>query len=299
MKKGVFLLLLVTSSLFLLIGCQSQENAEEATSNSVDPSMESETDIEMDDEQKESTTDTDKPETTEQPSKETVIEEEPPIMYRLNEENWALEPIAEDVDENVLLLTIDDVPDKNALKMAQLLKDLEIPAIFFANGHFLETEEDYATLRQIHDLGFHIGNHTMTHPVLSDVSEERQREEIIQLNTLIEEIIGEKPKFFRAPHGMNTDYVRQLVKEEGMLLMNWTYGYDYFEPYMDAEKLKQAMITGEGPEVDVPYSLLRPGANLLMHDREWTLEALEDIVKGLQEKGYSFVDPNTIELPTS
>src|SRR5699024_1925299 len=112
-------------------------------------------------------------------------------------------------------------------------------------------------------------------------------------------IIGEKPKFFRAPHGMNTDYVRQLVKEEGMLLMNWTYGYDYFEPYMDAEKLKQAMITGEGPEVDVSYSLLRPGANLLMHDREWTLEALEDIIKGLQEKGYSFADPNTIELPTS
>src|SRR5690625_1520583 len=104
MKKGVLLLLLVTSSLFLLIACQSQENAEETTSNSVDPPMESETDIEMK-EQREDTIDKDEAETTEQPSEETVIEEEPPIMYRLNEENWALEPIAENIDKNVLLLT--------------------------------------------------------------------------------------------------------------------------------------------------------------------------------------------------
>src|SRR5699024_5708332 len=120
---------------------------------------------------------------------------------------------------------------------------------------------------------------------------------IIELNEHIEEIIGEKPKFFRAPHGMNTDYSKQLVEDEGMVLMNWTYGYDYFEPYMDKEKLTEAMVSGEGPEVDIPYSLLKPGANLLMHDRDWTAAALEDIVKGLREKGYEMVDPMTLQLP--
>lgn len=80
-----------------------------------------------------------------------------------------------------------------------------------------------------------------------------------------------------------------------MILMNWTYGYDYFEPYMDADKLAEAMISGEGPEVDVDYSLLKPGANLLMHDREWTNEALERIVNGLRDSGYEIVDPHLIQ----
>lgn len=80
-----------------------------------------------------------------------------------------------------------------------------------------------------------------------------------------------------------------------MIVMNWSYGYDYFTPYMDKDKLIEAMVTGEGPEVDVPYSLLKPGANLLMHDREWTNEALRDIVEGLREQGYEIVDPELIE----
>jgi peptidoglycan/xylan/chitin deacetylase (PgdA/CDA1 family) len=63
---------------------------------------------------------------------------------------------------------------------------------------------------------------------------------------------------------------------------------------MEAEKLAEAMITGKGPEVDVPQSLLKPGANLLMHDREWTAAALEDIVTGLRDKGYEIADPALI-----
>jgi peptidoglycan/xylan/chitin deacetylase (PgdA/CDA1 family) len=221
-------------------------------------------------------------------------EKEP--QYIVNENNWSIQPI-NDAEEKVALLTIDDAPDKYSIEMAKTLKSLDAPAIFFVNGHFLDTEEEKQKLKEIHDMGFAIGNHTFNHQKLDDVSEEKQREEIIKLNELIAEIIGEKPKFFRAPHGVNTDFVKQLAKDEGMTLMNWTYGYDYFKPYMDAEKLKAAMISGEAPEVDVPYSLLSPGANLLMHDREWTNEALGDIVKGLRDKGYEMLDPELIQTP--
>jgi hypothetical protein len=34
-----------------------------------------------------------------------------------------------------------------------------------------------------------------------------------------------------------------------------------------------------------------------MHDRKWTSEAIEDIVKGFQKKGYEFLDPKLIETP--
>lgn len=290
MKKIIYLL--VFCCFFILIGCQDQTKETEPTSDEITESLDSDDNMDNDTQI----------EDNQQEEKETNVtpapEQEIQLLYRLNEDNWSLEPIEDGIDENVVLLTIDDIPDKHALEMAKILKKLDAPAIFFANGHFLHNEENKEMLRQIHELGFPIGNHTMTHPNLAEISEADQRAEILELNTLIEEIIGEKPKFFRAPHGVNTDFVRELVKQENMLLMNWTYGYDYFEPYKDAEKLTEAMITGKGPEVDVNYSLLKPGANLLMHDREWTLAALEDIVKGLREQGYSFVDPATIELPS-
>ncbi|SER97461.1 Peptidoglycan/xylan/chitin deacetylase, PgdA/CDA1 family [Gracilibacillus ureilyticus] len=217
-------------------------------------------------------------------------------LYELTD-SWSIVPIKEETDENVILLTIDDAPEHYSLEMANTLKELDVPAIFFVNGHFLESGAKKEELKQIHEMGFEIGNHTYNHQRLTEVDEATQKEEILSLSNLIEEITGEKPEFFRAPNGANTEYATALVEEEGMLLMNWTYGYDYFEPYMDTEKLKTAMITGEGPEVDVPYSLLKPGAILLMHDRQWTAEALADIVNGLREKGYEFADPEAIKLP--
>lgn len=211
------------------------------------------------------------------------------------DEDATVVPLEEGINENIVLLTIDDAPANNALEMAETLKELDAGAIFFVNGHFLDTPEEEEALKQLHQMGFLIGNHTYSHPLLTEISEEEQREEIVSLNDRVEEIIGERPKFFRAPNGMNTDFSEALVEDEGMVLMNWTYGYDYFEPYMDAEKLAEAMITGEGPEVDVAYSLLKPGANLLMHDRDWTNEALAEIVTGLRDSGYEIVDPTLIE----
>jgi len=258
------------------------DNEEDETSDTSDNDVESEI---PDDEATETNGELDDP---------SLNEEEKEVLYEINQSTWSVEPITDDTNEQVVLLTIDDVPDKYGLDMAHILADLDVPAIFFVNGHFIQTEEKQAMLKEIHDLGFAIGNHTYTHPVLSDISEAEQRQEIVELNDLIEDITGERPKFFRAPHGVNTDYSTQVVAEEGMVMMNWTYGYDYFEPYMDKDKLAEAMITGEGPEVDVNYSLLKPGANLLMHDREWTKDALEQIVTGLREQGYEMVDPDLI-----
>ncbi|WP_407268146.1 polysaccharide deacetylase family protein [Radiobacillus sp. PE A8.2] len=221
------------------------------------------------------------PEPVEQP------EEELEAQYEISSV-WSVKPLTEDANEKVALLTIDDAPDTYALEMAHTLKELNVPAIFFVNGHFIDTDEEKQVLKQIHEMGFEIGNHTYNHTRLSTISEEEQKEEILSLSKLIEEIIGEKPKYFRAPNGVNTDFSTQLVKDEGMLQMNWTYGYDWNSDYMSEEAIADIM-------VNTP--LLSNGANLLMHDREWTAAALDDIVIGLREKGYEFVDPKLLKLP--
>jgi len=205
--------------------------------------------------------------------------------------NWSLKPIG-DANEKVVLLTIDDVPDKHGLEMAKTLKELNAPAIFFVNGHFINTEEEKETLKKIHEMGFTIGNHTMNHKALKSngnpIAKDIQKEQILGLSDLIEEVIGERPKFFRAPHGLNTEYSMELAKQEKMEVMNWSYGYDWNQKYMSEDAIADIM-------VNTPY--LGNGSNLLMHDREWTAKALDDIVKGLREKGYEFVDPEEIKTP--
>lgn len=218
-----------------------------------------------------------------QPIEQSVDEVTEPL-YALNAV-WAFEPIG-DANPKAVLLTIDDAPDKYALEMAKTLKELDAPAIFFVNGHFIDTEEEQAILKEIYEMGFPIGNHTKTHANLKQISEEEQREEIQMVSDIVEQVTGERPKFFRAPFGVNSDFSKALVKEDSMLLMNWTYGYDWEKQYMDANALADIMVNTE---------LLHDGGNLLMHDREWTAAALKDIVQGLRAKGYDLIDPATIQ----
>lgn len=199
--------------------------------------------------------------------------------------DWSVKPM-DDAEEKVVLLTIDDAPDEHALEMAKTLDGLDVSAIFFVNGHFIDDDEGKEILQEIDELGFPIGNHTMTHADLTTLSEDEQEEEILTVNELVEDAIGEKPKYFRAPHGKNTEYSEQLAEQEGMLLMNWSYGYDWEADYQEPEALTDIMVNSP---------LLNNGSILLMHDRDWTNEALADIVEGLQDKDYEMLDPELIE----
>ncbi|KUP07652.1 polysaccharide deacetylase [Bacillus coahuilensis p1.1.43] len=271
----------ILTSLLLLVGCQTDQETEQNTI--IDEVEDRETEESIVEEPTESAEEKlDEVEPTEE-----VVQEPIEPQYKLNESNWSIEPIS-DANPQVVLLTIDDAPDQHALDMAKTLKAMNAPAIFFVNGHFLDTPEEKQILKEIYDLGFPIGNHTYSHSNLKDLSEEKQREEIISISDLVEEITGERPKFFRAPFGSNTEYSKSVVAEEKMLLMNWTYGYDWEKEYQTKEAIADIM-------VNTPY--LNHGANLLMHDRTWTNEGLEDIVQGLRDKGYEMVDPNEIQTP--
>ena len=63
-------------------------------------------------------------------------------------------------------------------------------------------------------------------------------------------------------------------------------GYDWEKGY----QTKDALI-----DVTLNSEYLFDGANILMHDRKWTSEALAEIVQGLKDKGYEVIDPNRIK----
>jgi peptidoglycan/xylan/chitin deacetylase (PgdA/CDA1 family) len=267
MMKHILLLMFAA----LLTGCANSENGDE----------------EMEPDGGETETEESFAEEAEEQSEEKsdAGSSDPEFSYEVHPDTFQIVPKSEG-DPEVALITIDDAPDGHAVEMAQTLHEMDAGAIFFVTGMFIQDEAGQEALTEIHEMGFEIGNHTMTHPYLDETGPENTREEIAGVNDLIESVTGERPRFFRAPFGINTDVSAQVAEEEGMTLMNWTYGYDWEAEYQEPAALADIMVNTE---------LLTPGANLLMHDRTWTAEALPDIVTGLREKGYDIVDPADIK----
>lgn len=273
MKYGIGLL----AAIFLLSGCGYEDNLTEDTPKQSSESAPSEQ--------------VTKPVNDKGEMKEEIVKEaaEPseqvtPI-YQVNQTNWKIEPI-DGGNNKVALFTIDDAPDHYSLAMAHELKEMDASAIFFVNGRFLESDDKKKVLKQIYDMGFEIGNHTYSHASLPDLDEEKQREEIIKVNDMVEEITGERPRFFRAPFGANTDFSKQIAKDEKMQLMNWTIGYDWEKQYQNKDALVKIMLTSKE---------LYPGANLLLHDRRWTKEALPELIEGLRAQGYKIINSREIK----
>lgn len=282
LKKRVLQITLL-SSLALLSACDSgtsQEPTDEESEQDTEQTSETEEEEEIVDQTEEPTEE----ETSE--NEVESVKEEPAYLYEVSDNYAYINVIeGEEANERVALLTYDDAPDGNTLELAEILQERDAPAIFFVNGMYIEDEKGQETLKKVYDMGFEIGNHTQTHPNLQQISEEKQYDEIIETSDLIEEVTGERPRFFRAPHGANTDFSTETVLEDGMMLMNWTYGYDWQSEYQDPDALADIMINTE---------LLVPGANLLMHDREWTKKAAPAIIDGLREQDYELLDPALI-----
>lgn len=64
-----------------------------------------------------------------------------------------------------------------------------------------------------------IGSHTMTHPILTRVADERARWEILQSKAVIEERLGSRVEFFAYPNGTEQDFnegIIEILKDAGL-----------------------------------------------------------------------------------
>ena len=224
--------------------------------------------------------------------KDAVKKAEPvAYTYEINPEISTVQPLAADGETQVALLTFDDAPQQPnsyAVEIAETVKAKGANAIFFVMGQFLESDQAKADLKTISDMGFEIGNHSYSHPDFLEMSYEEQAAEIVKTNDAIEAVTGKRPRFLRAPYGQWNEDTAAIAASEGMTMMNWTYGYDWVEEYMDGPALADIMVNSQ---------YLGDGANLLMHDRPWTSEAIGSIIDGLRAKDFTIVDPTLIASP--
>src|SRR5699024_479364 len=146
------ILIVLIGLVFLLAACNgnTEANTNETTENNNEEEIEKESEN-INEEKEEKNKKENKKNNKETKQKNDYNEEEKDEvepLYSINEEIWSLEPLKEETNSKVVLLTIDDAPDSHALEMAETLEALNVNAIFFVNGHFLETDEEKETLKK-------------------------------------------------------------------------------------------------------------------------------------------------------
>lgn len=117
-------------------------------------------------------------------------------------------------------LTFDDGPNPEATpRLLEVLEHAGVRATFFLIGEFVRQCPEL--VREISAAGHLVGNHTMTHPWLVWQTERRIREELSGASAAIEDVLGERVRYFRPPHGARRPVVLEVAREMGMVPVQW------------------------------------------------------------------------------
>ncbi|MER2529263.1 MAG: glycosyltransferase [Candidatus Competibacter denitrificans] len=186
-------------------------------------------------------------------------------------------------------LTFDDGPD--ALYTPQILDALHqagVPGTFFIIGVNGELNPDLLQ-REVAE-GHEIGNHTFTHPNISNISATQFQLELSATQRLLASAVGRHSLLFRPPYAVDAepetiDQLRPVewASEQGYLVVGMQIDPDDWQrPGVD-EIVRRTVAEAERGE----------GNMILLHDaggdRSQTVEAIPKIVEALRAKGFQFV----------
>lgn len=183
-----------------------------------------------------------------------------------------------------IALTFDGNPGEPTDRLMDLLKEYKAPSTFFLEGRRIHRFPD--VVRRIARDGHEIGDHTWTHPVLTDASDARIRDELRRTARAISRLTGSEPTLMRPPQGRTDDRVSRICKELGMAEVLWTVtAKDYATD--DTALITRRVLEGAG----------RDGIILLHPLHKGTVPAMPSILRALRKQGYTFVTVSQLLAP--
>lgn len=181
------------------------------------------------------------------------------------------------VGERIVALTFDDGPNvETTPEVLRKLSDYDIPATFFLVGQNI-TSDSAGVVRAAVSQGCEIGNHSVTHSVMSAMPIDEALEEIEKNSEQIRQLTGSREAFFRPPYIAVSEEMRRAVP----LPMVGGYGAEDWEDTVTAPMRAQRII-----------SRLKDGIIILLHDaagNRMTVDALDVIIPLAKKQGYRFV----------
>ena len=188
---------------------------------------------------------------------------------------------ASDTDQKIIYLTFDaGYENGNTPAILDALKKHQAPAVFFVVGNFIKDNPDL--IRRILAEGHIIGNHTMTHPDLPQISSmDAFQKELQDVEELYTSLTGEAmTKFYRPPRGIYSTENLSMAKELGYSTFFWSLAYvDWIQDQQPTrEEAFQKLLTR-----------IHPGAIVLLHNTSSTnAEILDELLTKWEEMGYEF-----------
>lgn len=172
-----------------------------------------------------------------------------------------------------IALTFDDGPHaKVTPQILDTLKKYHVPATFYIIGKNVAGNE--ALIQREVKEGHEQGNHSWSHPHLTQLNQQTALAEINDTTQAIEQA-GGKVHSIRPPYG---DINEQLAQQFDFPCVNWN---------VDTLDWKSRNASAIYNEV---INQVQPGSIILMHDiHQPTADALPKVIEYLQSEGYEFV----------
>jgi cellulose synthase/poly-beta-1,6-N-acetylglucosamine synthase-like glycosyltransferase/spore germination protein YaaH/peptidoglycan/xylan/chitin deacetylase (PgdA/CDA1 family) len=200
--------------------------------------------------------------------------------------------------KNQLAITFDDGPDPQwTPKILDVLKQEHAPATFFLIG--LQADNFGSLTQRVYREGHEIGNHTFTHPDISNISSRYMEVELNLTERLFASRLGIRTVLFRPPYSIDQepdteDQVRplEITQDMGYITIGSKIDPNDWRdnPRHSAEQIAADVLNHLPP---CAVGDQRCGNIILMHDgggnRAETVRALPMIIEGARARGFEFV----------
>ena len=163
-------------------------------------------------------------------------------------------------------------------QIIEILDKHNVKTTFFMTGEWVEKYPECVKI--LVEKGHDLGNHSTSHPDMTTLTKERQKEEILKVHNAVKELTGYEMDLFRPPYGAyNNDVIRSCY-ENGYYPIQW-----------DVDSLDwKDLSANEIINKVCNHKALDCGSIILCHNgAKHTAEALDEMLTNLKNQGFEIV----------
>jgi endo-1,4-beta-xylanase len=193
------------------------------------------------------------------------------VLSALNAGGTTTPPGGSSCSAGYVGLTFDDGPvNGTTTQLLNALRSAGVRATFFNIGN--KVGPNAALARSQRDAGMWVGNHSWTHPHLTQMTSDQISSELTQTQQALQQATGETPKLFRPPYGETNSTLKSIEAQLGLTEVLWSVDSQDWNGASTAQIVQAA-------------STLQSGGVILMHDGyQTTINAIPQIVSGLASR---------------
>ncbi len=182
-------------------------------------------------------------------------------------------------DKKIIYLTFDEGYEAGYTEnILNILKENKVKAAFFITAHYVNTEPEL--VKQMIEDGHIVGNHTVNHKSMPELTEEKIRTEVMELHQVMQEKFNYEMKYIRPPKGEFSEKTLQVTNSLGYKTIMWSFAYEDWEENKqpDEQQAKKKILDN-----------LHNGEIMLLHGNSKTnTNILDTIIKEAINMGYEF-----------